>query len=158
MFPCEIKDEASRYTLSIRFRAAVQDLPVHFGRVYDQVMRYIGELGEHHAGAAFAIYYNMDMQDLDIEAGFPVSGPLPGKGEIQTGSIEGGQFAVCHYTGPYNEVSAAYEDLTQFVQAQGYVFNGPAYEWYLNGPDVPPQKLRTDLTLPVKRMEETAEA
>jgi hypothetical protein len=43
--------------------------------------------GEQPAGPAFVAHHNMDMQNLDIEQGFPVSKPLPAKGEIQPGEI-----------------------------------------------------------------------
>ncbi|MEZ4668108.1 MAG: GyrI-like domain-containing protein [Anaerolineae bacterium] len=156
MYPCEIKQQAAQQALSIRFRAAVQDLPKHFGRVYGQIMQYLETLGEQHTGA-FAAYYNMDMQYLDVEAGCPVLKPLPGSGEIKATVIRGGTVAVCHYTGPYDAMPPVYEQLMQFVKEQGYVINGPAYEWYLNGPDeVPPEQLKTDIVLPVMVIKEGA--
>ncbi len=152
MYPCELQEQATKHTLSIRFRSPVQDLPIHFGRVWGSLIEYLGTLGEHPTGAPFAAYHNMDMQDLDIEAGFPVARPLPGKGDIQAAEIPGGMFAVCHYTGPYNQVGPAYQELTQFVQQQGYAPSGAAYEWYLNDPSaVPPQDLKTDIAFPVMR-------
>jgi effector-binding domain-containing protein len=142
--------------LAIRFRAPVPDLPRHFGRVYGAIMQYLEELGEPHTGAAFAAYYDMDMQNLDIEAGFPVSRPLPGKGEIQSGEIPAGTYAICHYTGPYDGVGPAYEELTQYVKEKGYAVGGVCYEWFLNGPDVPPQDLKTDIAFPVIPVAEKA--
>ena len=75
-YPCELQEQPTRPTLSIRFKAPVQELPQHFGRIYGPIGQYLGQLGEQHAGAPFAIYYNMDMQNLYIEAGFPVHKPL----------------------------------------------------------------------------------
>ncbi len=153
MYPCELQEQAARHALSIRFRSAVQDLPAHFERVYGSIMQYLGALGEEHTGAAFAAYYNMDMQSLDVEAGFPVARPLPGKGDIRATEIPAGMFAVCHYTGPYDQVGPAYEQLMQFIKEKGYTVSGAAYEWYLNGPcDVSPQDLKTDIVLPVMRI------
>jgi effector-binding domain-containing protein len=155
MFPCKLQEEPTRPTLSIRFRAPVHELPKHFTRVYTAIMQYLGELGEEHAGPAFAIYNNMDMENLDIEAGFPVTKPLPAKGEIQSGEIAAGTFAICHYTGPYDQVGSAYEQLARFAVRQGYAPSGAAYEWYLNSPeDIPPQELMTDLAFPVERVED----
>jgi effector-binding domain-containing protein len=156
MNPCEIKELPARPTLSIRFRAAEQELPGHFGRVYGAISQYLRELGEQHVGAAFAAYHTMDMQNLDVEAGFPVSRPLPDRGDIRAGKIPGGMVAICHYTGPYDKVGTAYEDLTQFVKEKGYTPAGVCYEWYLNGPGVPPQDLKTDIVFPVTFVGETA--
>jgi effector-binding domain-containing protein len=152
MFPCEFKKEPTQYTLSIRFRAPVQELRQHFGRVYGAIIQYLNAIGEHHTGAPFAAYYNMDMNNLDIEAGFPVSKPIPSRGEIQAGTIPGGTFAFCHYTGPYDQCGPAYEDLNKFVADNGYKLNGATYEWFLNGPETPPKDLKTDIMYPVVRI------
>jgi effector-binding domain-containing protein len=112
-------------------------------------MQYLEELGESHTGNAFAAYHNMDMQNMDVEAGFPVSRALPGRGDIQPGKIPGGWFAVCHYTGPYDQLGPAYEFLTQYSADRGYHPGSVAYEWYLTGPDVPPQEMKTDIVFPV---------
>ena len=155
MFPCEIKDHVTRLTLSVRFRASIQELPERLAGIYEMIMDYLDEIDEGHAGPAFAIYYNTNMQDLDIEAGFPVFKPLPGQGEIKAGEIPGGTFAVCHYTGPYDELDSAYDTLTQFIEIGGYTPRGAIIEWYLNSPDnVPAEELKTDLALPVQHIKD----
>jgi effector-binding domain-containing protein len=158
MFPCEIKELPTQSTLSIRFKAAVQELPGQFGRVYAAISQYLRELGERRVGAAFAAYHTLDMQNLDVEAGVPVSRPLPDRGEIHANKIPGGMVAICHYTSPYDKVGTAYEYLTQFVKEKGYAPAGICYEWYLNGPEVPPQDLKTDIVFPVKFVGEVARA
>lgn len=149
MVTCEIKEEVFKHTLYIRFKAPVQELPQQLGRVYSAISQYLRELGADHAGAPFALYHNMDMQNLDVEAGFPVLKPLPARGEIRDGHIPGGHYAICHYTGPYDEVGPAYEALTEYAKENGYRPGNIAFEWYLNGPEVPPDKLKTDIAFPV---------
>lgn len=153
MFPCEIKQEVVRPTLAIRFRAPVGDLAKHFGVAYGAIITYLETMGERPAGAAFATYFNMDMESLDVEAGFPVAHRIPGKDEISAGEMPAGPYAVCHYVGPYGDLSEAYETLTHFVTAQGYTPVGIVYEWYLDGPDVAPEKTRTDIAFPVVKVD-----
>ena len=74
---CEVKEQSAQKTLSIRTRAAVQDLPQMFEEGYGKIVQYLGELGEEPIGPPFAAYYNMDMKALDVEAGFPVAKILP---------------------------------------------------------------------------------
>lgn len=57
----------------------------------------------------------MDMADLDVEIGFPVSKKLPGNGEIKASWIPGGKMGTCFYTGPYGEMRLAYEALTKLL-------------------------------------------
>jgi effector-binding domain-containing protein len=157
MFPCELRSQAPQPTLSIRFTTPAEDLRCQFGRAYTAVIEYLKDQPAQPAGPAFAIYYNMDMTALDVEAGFPVSTPVPGKGEIQAGEIPGEMFAICHYTGPYNGLWQAYDDLAKFVIDRGYAPSGVAYEWYLNGPDeVLEAELRTDIAFPIIRIEQPA--
>jgi effector-binding domain-containing protein len=149
MFPCEIEERAARHTVSIRFRTSADKLPQRLPEVYKAVFEHIGASGGFALPAAFAAYHNNDLQDLDMEAGFPVASPVAGKGEIQPGLLPAGKFAVCHYTGPYQELSSAYEQVMKFIADQGYKASGIMYEWYLNGPETPPEKLKTDILVPV---------
>jgi effector-binding domain-containing protein len=112
--------------------------------------QYLESLGKSPAGDPFVAYYNMDMQDLDLEMGFPVSGTVPGKGDIEYREIPAGKFATCLHIGPYPELGQAYEALTGWVKQQGYEVSGTAYEHYLNDAAVtPPQELKTLLMFPI---------
>jgi effector-binding domain-containing protein len=149
-YKCEVVEKLAQPVLSIRTRVAVQNLPETLGKGYTAIGQYLESLGKAPAGAPFVIYYNMDMEDLDMEMGFPVSGVLPGKGEIEYREIPAGKYATCLHTGPYNELGAAYEALTKWVNEEGYEVSGTAYEYYLNDVNVtPPQDLQTLLTFPI---------
>lgn len=120
------------------------------GSAYGLIMKYLSEIGEYPSGVPYAAYYNMDMQDLDVEAGFPVSKALPGKNEIMTGEILAGKHAACLHTGPYCESVPAYEALTQWVKDNGYTPTGVAFEFYLNDPaQTPESDLRTRIVFPL---------
>lgn len=150
-YKCEVKEQPAQPTISIRRRTAVQALPQVFGEVYGAIGQYLAELGEQPAGAPFAAYYNMDMQDLDIEIGFPVSKKLPDRGEIKAGEIPQGEVATCLHIGPYSDIAQAYTALSSWVAENGYEATGVAYEMYLNDPlQTPPQELRTLILYPLK--------
>jgi effector-binding domain-containing protein len=150
-YKCEFVKPPSQPTLSVRTRASVEVLPQVLGEVYESIVQYLGELGEQPAGPPFAGYFNMDMQNLDVEIGFPVLKKLPSKGEIQSGEIGGGKVATCIYTGPYNEMASAYEELTKFIQDNGQEASGVTYEMYLNDPtETSPQELQTQIFFPLK--------
>jgi effector-binding domain-containing protein len=153
MYPCEIKELPTQAALSIRSKVPVEQLPEFFEKVYSRIGQYLFELDEQHMGAAFAIYYNLDMKNLDVEAGFTVTKPVAGKGDIRLIVIPGGTYAVCHYTGPYNQMTPAYDYLREYAEDRHYKVGQIAYEWYLNGPEVPPQQLRTDIAFPVTHVE-----
>ena len=148
-YHCEIKDQTAQPTLSLRTHAAVGDLPQLLGQTFGAIMRYLGELGEQPVGAPFVGYYNMDMQNLDIEIGFPVSRPLPDRGELKGRALPAGKIATTLHIGPYDSIAPAYEALTQFVQASGYTPTGVAYEIYFSDPSTPPEKIQTQIVYPL---------
>jgi effector-binding domain-containing protein len=93
----------------------------------------------------------MDMQDLDVEIGFPVARELPGRGDIRAGEIAGGKAATCLYTGPYEDIGQPYEALSQWMEENGYEPTGVAYEMYLNDPqETPPEELQTQIMFPLR--------
>jgi effector-binding domain-containing protein len=112
-------------------------------------MQFIGELGENPVGEPFVAYYNMDMQDLDIEVGFPVSRILPERGAIKANEIPSGDFASYLYIGPYADCGPAYEKLTAFVKEKGYEPSGVAYEYYLNNPAETGEEPKTLIVFPL---------
>ncbi len=150
-YKCEIKEMPAQPVLSIRTKSAVQELPQVLGASYGAIAQYMGNLGENPTGAPFVAYYNMDMQNLDIEIGFPVSHPLAGQGNIQPNQVFGGKVATCLYVGPYSDVGTAYDALTQFIKDKGVESTGAAYEFYLNDPQtVQPSELQTQIYFSLK--------
>jgi effector-binding domain-containing protein len=151
-YQCELEQQAAQPALTMRLRTAVQDLPRVFGETYGAIMQYLGELGEHPAGMPFAAYYNyanMDMQDLDVEIGFPVARKIAGKDGIRASELPAGKVASVMHIGPYDQVGPAYEALTQWVKEQGYESTGVAYEFYYSPPETPPEETRTKIAFPL---------
>ena len=145
-YKCELVDQSAQPTLSIRTTTSVKELPQELGRAYGAIGQYMAQLGEQPAGAPYAAYFTFDMENMDIEIGFPVGGSLPGEGEIQSGEIPAGKIARCLYTGPYNKIEPAYNALTAYVEEQGHETTGVAYEFYLNDPgEVAPEELLTQI-------------
>ena len=150
-YKCEVKEQTTQPTLVIRTRVSVQDLPQTLGEAYGAIAQYLGELGEQPAGPPFVAYHNMDMQNLDVEIGIPVSRKLADRDDIQAGEIPGGKAATCLYVGPYAEIELAYTALSEWMKDNGYKATGVAYEMYLNDPEeTPPQELQTQIAFPLK--------
>lgn len=147
----QLTEAKEQPVLSIRTKTSVAKLPEEIGRAYGAIAAYLKELGEASAGAPFTAYYNLDMDDLDVEMGFPVSKPLAGKGEIKASVIPAGKQASCVFKGPYLQMTPAYEALTAWVAEQGLEPTGISYEHYLNAPgEVPDEELLTKIVFPIK--------
>lgn len=149
-YPCETIIRPAQPALSIRTRAAADELPKIIGGVYAQILAYVSEQDQAVPSEAFVGYYNLDMQDLDLEIGFTVTQALPGREQIQASEIPAGEYAACLYTGPYEAMEPAYNALQEHIARSGRQASGVAYEFYLNGPDqVPPEQYQTRILFPL---------
>lgn len=150
-YKMELTEQGAQPVLSIRKRVPVGNLPQELGAAYGSIIQYLNELGEKPAGAAFTAYYNMDMEDLDVEMGFPVSGQLEAKGDIMAAEIPEGMYASCMYKGPYAGMASAYDALNGFINEKGLAATGVSYEFYCNSPmEVPESELLTRIVFPVR--------
>lgn len=142
----ELIEQKEQPVLSVRTRTPVGNLTAVLGKAYGAIFTYLGQMGENPVGAPFVAYFNMDMQDLDVEIGIPVSKPIPGKGEVKQSSIPAGKQASCVYKGPYAEIGPAYDALTKWIADSKQIPAGVCYEFYLNSPgEVPDSELLTKI-------------
>jgi effector-binding domain-containing protein len=90
----------------------------------------------------------MDMDDLEVEFGFPVEEPLEGSGSIIASSTPSGKAVRTLYIGPYDEIELAYDSVMKWSADNTLTPNGMAYEVYLNDPkETPPELLKTEVHL-----------
>ena len=146
-----IVDTAPQPVLYVRARSRVEDMPQLIGETYSRIGSYLQSLGEAAAGEPYTAYHSLDMQDLDVEIGFPTARPLPGKGGIRSGEIPAGR-AVSHlYKGNSAGMEPVYNDIFAWLAKQGEEPTGVYYEYYLNSPaEVPESELLTRMVIPLK--------
>lgn len=147
---CEWLETIDQPVLCIRKTVRAEELPQVIGQSYGTIMQMMAEKGLQYSGEPYVAYYNLDMQNLDVEMGFPLAESAEGDDEVKLGVIPAGKKATTLYVGPYTEMTMAYDALTKFVQEQGFEPTGIAYEHYLNGPETPPAELKTRIVFPVK--------
>ena len=149
-YQCQLLDRPAQPALAIRTRTSVQNLPHVLGPAWGAILQYAGRMGVQPSGPPFVAYHNMNMQDLDIEIGFPFAQELKGEGAVLAGEIPGGKAAVCLHVGPYDQVGVAYEALRKWTEAHAYTPSGVAYEFYLNDPrSTPAAELQTQVVFPL---------
>ncbi len=150
-YTCKETTIEEQRTISVRTRCAVTELPDTIGRVYGKIMEHLGSVGKFPSGVPYIGYFNMDMEDLDVEIGFPVDGEVPETESIKMTSIPAGRYAETIHSGPYDQLDQAYGALMAWMQETGQDGTGVAYEFYLNDPDeVEPEKLQTDILFQLK--------
>jgi effector-binding domain-containing protein len=148
---CEKVQKAERHALVVRTVTSIQNLPQMIGSSYHKIMALMGEYGEQPADMPFVAYYNMDMQKLEVEIGFPTAKPLPGREDVQAVVYPAVEVATCMHAGPYDAMVPTYEALTAWIAAQGREPSGVVFEYYLNDPaEVGEEKLLTRIEMLLK--------
>jgi effector-binding domain-containing protein len=147
-FAPELTELAPRPALTIRTRTKVSRIAALFMEGYASIANLLKERGKSRSGPPFARYYNIDMDDLDVEFGFPVEEPLDGSSTILSSSTPSGKAVTTLYIGPYDEIEPAYDSLMKWCDDNALTPNGMAYEIYLNDPAItPPELLKTEVYL-----------
>jgi len=150
-YKCELIEREEQFIVSVRTKSAVENLPKLFGETYVKLMSYLSEINEYPNDAPFAIYYNLDMADLDIEIGFPVAREVEERDDMQPNIIPKGKYITCMHIGAYSKMEYAYFALKSFAKENGYETEETAYEFYLNGPDETTEdNYKTRIIIPVK--------
>jgi effector-binding domain-containing protein len=147
-FVCELRELLPAPALTIRTRTAASSISSLFREGFSEIAALLAGQGMAPAGPSFALYYNMDMEDLDVEFGFPAPGAATGGGRVVQSGTPYGKAVTTLYIGPYEEIGPVYEALMQWIDTNGLVPSGMAYEVYLNDPAVtPPEILKTQVHL-----------
>ncbi len=147
----EVVVTAEQPVLSIKTVTSAANLQQDIGKAYDKIMAYLKELGKEPSDAPFAAYFNMNMERLEVEMGFPVSKKLDGKDSISASVIPSVKMATCMYKGPYAEMKSAYDAISKWMEDNGYNPSGVVYEFYYNSPiEVPENELLTKICFILK--------
>jgi len=149
----ELLKRSKQPVLSIRTKTNLESLPMLIGESYGKIMSYLEEIGEFPSDIPFVAYYNMDMENLDVEMGFPVYKSLPGNEEIQSSYTPEMKVVYAMQRGPYgdSEAIATYEEMVKWIEENNLKQTGTMYEYYFNGPlDVDESELLTLMLLEVE--------
>lgn len=150
-FKYEIKEQKAQSTASIRTRTSISQLPAVIGKAYGAIGKHLGETGGVCTGAPFAIYYNMDVNDLDVELGFPVAKSISENHEVRNSQTPAGKALEFTHVGPYNELEKSYRPAMTWIKESNFHESGIVCEFYMNDPVVtPPEDLVTEIKIFLK--------
>lgn len=153
-YTCELSSIDPQPAITIRTRAAAEDLPEVFEMSFARLIAYLETTGEDISGPPFAIYYGFPTEEIDVEMGLPVTRMVPASEDIISRQIGIENAASTVHTGPYEEIESAYIALAEWINNNKYEPTGESYEFYLNDPGTTsPEDLQTIMFMPVKPVE-----
>lgn len=118
------------------------------GACFGTVMAFLGARGIGPAGPALAVYYTYAPDSLSFRAGFQVTEAdlARAEGEVKADVTPAGPALHFLHTGPYRTLRDGYAEMMQHVQAEGLSMAVPAWEVYVDDPNVTPEdRLRTEV-------------
>ena len=161
MLDAQFRELTEQPTVTVRIRQpmAETDMGRLFATYLPLVFDRLGAAGVRPAGAAFGRYHQFNPDAVDVEIGIPVAAPPDGfpsladaaPGEPGTSSLPGGLVAVVTNVGPYENLRRAYDDLHEWIHAQGRDEGDGPWESYIDDPgDTDSAQLRTEIVWPVR--------
>lgn len=113
----------------IRQQVALAELPRVFGPTFEEVAEAINTAGGDIIGPAYACYFGMPSDVVDVEIGFGISTLISSANLILT-QVPSQEAAVGTHLGPYDELTDSYDKLLPWMQQQGIDLSDHMYEFY----------------------------
>jgi effector-binding domain-containing protein len=132
---------------TINFMEAFSDFA---GYSFDKIAKYLESQNELPSDAPIVCFHNMDLENLDVEIGFPVACPLNGKDDIAASTIPSLKVISTIDLGSYEKQDPTLEELFTWIQENGYEMQGEIYYQYLNDTERPENELLTKMIIPIK--------
>ena len=132
-------------TAVVRGRVPHDGIAEFLGRAFGAVMGAVAAGRRQVVGPPFARYRPVPDSGWDIEAGFPVDGPVEGPG-VESGQLPGGRAVQVVHRGSYDSVEATWRRAEAWMAERGYSVSDVPWESYLDEPDVP--EPRTLIVMP----------
>jgi effector-binding domain-containing protein len=123
------------------------------GELLGKIMPFLFQSGAQMVGPPVGIYHDKEFKesDVDVEIALPVAVAVKESGEFKCYDLPGGEMAMVTHKGPWETVTAAYQALMRWIEANGYEPAGPNREIYFTDPNagVPPSEYVTEIQFPV---------
>jgi effector-binding domain-containing protein len=148
-YDVDIVERQEQPSAVVRGNADIAHLPEFLGRAFGEVAALVQEEHLAFAGPPFGRFTPTGDGRFDVEAGFPVAGPVRPGGTVDVISLPGGLAAHTVHVGAYDGIAAAYEATASYVHKEGFLPNGLPWETYLDGPDV--ANPRTEVYFPIRQ-------
>lgn len=134
------------------------DFMVEFSAFSQQSFRKISSYLEERkllcAGAPIVCFHNMDLDNLDVEVGFPVANHtvfnyMDEENEILKKIVPIQKIITAIDLGPYELQDSTLEELFLWAKDRGYELHGDIYYQYLNDLNRPSSEYLTKMMLPI---------
>ncbi len=142
------------HALMLGTRGTMEEVGMQMGQMYADIMSEMNAQGLQMAGAPFCHYLSYDEETGITEclAGIPTSAKGNDSGDILSRTYPEMEVLMAVHSGPYDELSASYGKLMEYIEANQVGVAWESFEFYHTGPESEPNvtKWRTLIAFPLK--------
>lgn len=143
-------EQPEQHVLSIRKTIHFNDFPVIAKQTFEEIMAYAVFSHLLLSGGPFVCYHNADLENLDVEMGFPVARSVSGYDPIVGHTIPAQKAVSGIFLGPYSDTDPLMMEIMNWIAEHGYEQKGQIFNYYLNEDDRPAAELLTQIVVPIK--------
>jgi len=143
-------EQPEQHVLSIRTTIHFNDYPNTAKQAYGVIMEYAACNGLLLSGGPFVCYHNADLENLDVEMGFPVAKPVLGNDYITGYTIPVQKAVSGIFLGAYEDTDPLMFEIIQWIIEHGYEQQGKIFNYYLNDDSRNASELLTQIVVPIK--------
>ena len=132
----------------IRRLVPMEHLQEAFPAAFEEVMAKVSDAGGRPVGPAYARYFGMPADAVDVEIGFGIDRPVTA-GDLVVSENPAVQAAVGTHVGPYELLEKSYAEMMPWLAEQHLKLADSMLEFYDSPPDVDPAQTVTRMAFPL---------
>jgi len=148
-FEIHEKDMPETYYVGKRKEIAMAEITPFYGKVFTEVMQFLGKNGVNPGGMPMGLYYSYseDGTSTDLAAVVPLENGNVIGGEFELITMPAGKALVMDYYGPYDKLNEGHDEFEAYLKRKGLSRKFPVAEQYITDPTtVEPEKILTQIT------------
>ena len=130
----ERRDLRPQPFLFVRAKAGRHEIANAIADALGKAFPYAMQAGLAIAGRPTARYLSTGPGLYEMQIGVPLAAAAPGQGEVQSGELPGGPFAVGVHAGSYDSLSETYVAMERWMESIGYRPGRAPWESYVTDP------------------------
>ena len=147
----EIKRVKKQPILSITKTVKVAGIGAVFAQIYGEISAYMAANGWKQVSSPVAIYHSFSHNEVEVEAGIPVSDGAVGNGDIELSATPSGTIVMAKHFGPYETLEETHEDINEYISEEGHAPDEICWEVFVTDPTTEPnpEKWETLVCYPI---------
>lgn len=151
-YEIDTREIPTQHLIAMKIKATPETIGDEVGQALPRLFVHASAYGITPVGGPLTRYFTYGTDEIELEAAVPVDQELPEAGGIINSDLPGGLHATTVHAGPYEGIGAAYDAITDWVQANDYRVAGAPWEIYLTDPmeEKDPENWRTGVFFPIE--------